>query len=95
MMLVEPESEVTVTWYEPYGHGQGFDCQAVVMAMGAEAFESCEGGIQNAPDRSTPAAGSNHGGMVRLAAGRADGVATLAAGSGVTWMFGWKPAGGM
>ena len=60
----------------------------------AEAFESCEGGIQNAPDRNTPWAGSSHGGMVRLAAGRAEGDATLVAGSGVTWMFGRKPAGG-
>ena len=94
MRLIETVSDVTVTWYVPYGHGQGFDCQAVVMAPGTALLESCEGGTQNAPDRSTLDVGSSHGGIVGLAAGRAEGEATLAAGSGFTWMFGRKPAGG-
>lgn len=93
MRLIAPVSDVTVTSYVPYGHGQGFDCQAVVTTLGAASFEFCEGGIQNAPDR-RPDAGSSHDGIVGLAAGRAEGEATLAASSGFTWMFGRKPAGG-
>ncbi len=63
MMFVEPVSEVTVTWYDPYGHGQGLDCQFVGLAAGV-AFPDCEGGTQNTPDRSRPDAGSSHGGIV-------------------------------
>ena len=59
------------------------------------AGDSSEGAIQNEPDGIASLPFLNHGGIVAMGAGVADGDDTLSAGKGVTCAFGEKPAGGI